>query len=189
MKSANSISATGRRPLRAIPIAIPTIPVSFSGVSITRSGPNFSHSPSVARKTPPFFPTSSPRTTTRGSRSISPAMASRTAWTSVIVAMASSLTAGQPCPLLGEVPGHFGVHILDKRLLRDGRGRLACPHRPGDLVPRLPGHPLGGRVVDKAQALQVPGEAAQRVLLLPRVDLLPRPIARRVVGRRVRAHP
>src|SRR5437588_7473150 len=56
---------------------------SASGVSITRSGPKRACSPSVALKTPPLRPTSSPRTHTRGSRSISSARASRTAWTRV----------------------------------------------------------------------------------------------------------
>src|SRR5436853_33089 len=40
-------------------------------------------SPAVALQTPPLRPTSSPRTHTRGSRSISSARASRTAWTRV----------------------------------------------------------------------------------------------------------
>ena len=73
MKSANWISATGRRPLTAAPIEAPTIIDSVSGVSITRSSPNSAHSPSVARKTPPFLPTSSPSTMTDSSRRISSA--------------------------------------------------------------------------------------------------------------------
>ena len=63
MKSANWISGTGRRPATAAPIETPTIIDSVSGVSSTRSPPNSSYSPSVARKTPPFLPTSSPSTT------------------------------------------------------------------------------------------------------------------------------
>src|SRR3984893_4479273 len=80
MKSANWISGTGFRPYIAIPMAAPMIPASASGVSITRSGPNSSIKPSVARKTPPNLPTSSPSTTTRGSRRISMRSASFTAW-------------------------------------------------------------------------------------------------------------
>jgi hypothetical protein len=42
MKSPNWISGTGRRPYRAMPIAVPMMPASASGVSITRSPPNSS---------------------------------------------------------------------------------------------------------------------------------------------------
>src|SRR5918997_2509215 len=70
-KSANCISATGRRPYTAAPIAAPAIIPSVSGVSRTRLSPYFAQRPSVAPKTPPFLPTSSPRTMTRSSRSIS----------------------------------------------------------------------------------------------------------------------
>ncbi len=89
MKSANWISGTGRSPLTAAPIEAPTISDSVSGVSITRSGPNSANSPSVARKTPPFTPTSSPRTITPASRRISLAsverMASMNVWTAISV--------------------------------------------------------------------------------------------------------
>src|SRR5690242_17833929 len=47
------------------------MPASASGVSTTRSAPNFSTSPLVVRKTPPSLPTSSPSTITRWSASIS----------------------------------------------------------------------------------------------------------------------
>src|SRR3989338_4046586 len=60
----NWISATGFIPLTASPIEAPTIPSSERGVSITLSAPNSFCNPSVARKTPPFNPTSSPSTTT-----------------------------------------------------------------------------------------------------------------------------
>ena len=53
MKSANCISATGRRPMSAAPVAPPTIAVSESGVSSTRHGPNSSWKPSVTLKAPP----------------------------------------------------------------------------------------------------------------------------------------
>src|SRR3989442_8116151 len=86
MKSMNWISGTGRSPYRAIPIAVPMIPPSLRGVSNTRSG-NSSMRPSVHRNTPPFFPTSSPRTTTRSSRRISSRRALFTAWTIVIWGM------------------------------------------------------------------------------------------------------
>ena len=53
MKSANCISATGRRPISAAPVAPPTIAVSESGVSSTRHGPNSSWKPSVTLNAPP----------------------------------------------------------------------------------------------------------------------------------------
>src|SRR5437879_1214059 len=83
MKSMNWISGTGRRPYSAMPIDVPMMPPSASGVSNTRSG-NSSINPSVQRKTPPFRPTSSPRITTRSSRRISSRSALLIAWTIVI---------------------------------------------------------------------------------------------------------
>ena len=78
-KSANCISAIGCRPYTAAPMAAPAIIPSVSGVSSTRRSPYFTHRPSVAPKTPPFLPTSSPMTMTRSSRSISSSMAERMA--------------------------------------------------------------------------------------------------------------
>ena len=49
----NCISQTGRMPMCAAPAAAPTKPVSLIGVSITRSAPNRSSSPSVTLKAPP----------------------------------------------------------------------------------------------------------------------------------------
>ena len=53
MKSANCISATGRRPIIAAPVQAPTIAVSASGASITRHSPNSSWKPLVTLKAPP----------------------------------------------------------------------------------------------------------------------------------------
>src|SRR5215472_5319906 len=79
MKSANWISAIGISPFSAAPMATPTIADSASGVSRTRASPKRAYRPSVAPKTPPLRPTSSPRTRTRSSRSISSVIAARTA--------------------------------------------------------------------------------------------------------------
>ena len=79
MKSENCISAIGRRPSQAAPIAQPTIADSASGVSITRCGPNSSMKPSVTLKAPPKVPMSSPITNTRSSARISSRMASEIA--------------------------------------------------------------------------------------------------------------
>ena len=63
-------------PFNAAPTAIPAIEDSANGVSITLSSPYFSKSPSVARKTPPRTPTSSPRMNTESSLAISSEIAS-----------------------------------------------------------------------------------------------------------------
>lgn len=73
------ISATGRIPVMAAPIAAPTMACSEMGVSHTRPGPNSLNSPAVVLNTPPASPMSSPRHTTAGSRRISRAMPSATA--------------------------------------------------------------------------------------------------------------
>src|SRR5437762_2658824 len=54
----------------AMPIAVPTMPDSASGVSITRASPKSFCRPSVMRKTPPSLPMSSPISTTLGSSSM-----------------------------------------------------------------------------------------------------------------------
>ena len=52
-KSANCISAMGRRPISAAPVAPPTIAVSESGMSSTRWAPNSSWKPCVTLNAPP----------------------------------------------------------------------------------------------------------------------------------------
>ena len=52
-------------------MAVPMIPDSASGVSITRLAPNSSMKPSVTLKAPPKWPMSSPITNTRSSMRIS----------------------------------------------------------------------------------------------------------------------
>ena len=78
-KSENCISAIGRMPSTAAPIAQPMIADSASGVSITRFGPNSSMKPSVTLKAPPKTPMSSPIRNTRSSARISSRMASEIA--------------------------------------------------------------------------------------------------------------
>src|SRR5512140_2628716 len=184
MKSEHSISATGRRPFIAIPIAIPTIPTSFSGVSITRSGPNRWSNPSVARKTPPPRPMSSPRTQTDGSRAISVASASLIALISVTSAIASPLPGEQGVALLGEVPWDFRVDILEHAGQRNGGGALRRLDRGAYAL--LRSRLLRGRVLEQAPPLEERGEPPDRVLPAPPRHLLVRPVDRRVVGGRVR---
>src|SRR5512146_708218 len=177
MKSANWISATGRRPASAMPIAMPTIPASASGVSMTRSAPNRSHSPSVARKTPPFFPMSSPSSTMRGSRSISSRSALWIACTSVIVATGSPLHRHPgPLPLLLEVPRHLGVDVLDQALRRNGGSGLACGDGALHLLAGFVEDRLLFRIVEQPPPLEMDGEPPDRVLFPPRLDLLRGPV-------------
>src|SRR3954451_22964951 len=131
MKSANWISAIGRRPPIAAPIEVPMIWLSVSGVSITRSSPNSAHRPSVARKTPPFLPTSSPRTITFSSRTISSRMPSRIASMKVLSAISGAgrhrprdsfaKAPRRRClrrPVLGEDPLHGGCGLRIRLRLR-----------------------------------------------------------------------
>ncbi len=53
MKSANCISATGRRPMMEAPMAAPTMADSARGVSMTRRSPKRSSMPAVTLNAPP----------------------------------------------------------------------------------------------------------------------------------------
>ena len=74
------------------PRAIPAIDDSARGVSITRDSPNSSRKPSVARKTPPLAPMSSPSMNTLSSRRISSLIASLTASSTVFIDISSLRT-------------------------------------------------------------------------------------------------
>jgi hypothetical protein len=63
-KPENWISATGLRPIEAMPIAMPTIAASASGRVEHAPAPKRCCSPAVARNTPPLAPMSSPSSTT-----------------------------------------------------------------------------------------------------------------------------
>src|SRR5690349_8003144 len=104
----NWISHTGRYPRMARPTAVPTIPDSASGVSMTRSSPKSFCRPSVIRKTPPSLPTSSPMMTTLGSSSIALRRPSFRAFA-----------------IVKEVP------ITEPLLIRDPRGGVQRPVRSG----------------------------------------------------------
>ncbi len=97
----NMSSATGRSPVAAAPTAMPRKPASLIGTSITRSAPKRPISPRVAPMIPPHASsipsaarpappaTSSPITTTVGSRSMAWWSASLIAWTKVSVRLAT----------------------------------------------------------------------------------------------------
>src|ERR1700731_341735 len=165
MKPVNWISDTGRKPCAASPTHMPAMTPSASGVSSTRSAPKRSRSPSVARKTPPSAPTSSPTTRTEGSSAIARASARLTAWTRLISGIAASLPrlVERRLALFGEIPRHCLVGETENRLepLRRGREirlrgsldrqrdfgqqplliRLA-PHAGGDEIVAQPGDRL-----------------------------------------------
>src|SRR3954454_23884677 len=79
MKSSYMISATGRRPCIAAPIAVPASAISEIGVLRTRAGPNSSSIPCVTPIEPPISAISSPMMKTSSSWRIAVERASRTA--------------------------------------------------------------------------------------------------------------
>src|SRR5919109_1246557 len=132
MKPMNWISATGRSPAAAMPTEIPPIASSASGASITRSLPNFSSRPWVARNTPPFAATSSPSTTTLSSSLIARASAMAMAPIRVVSGMVGSPTRGDL--LLGIGRRQDRVEMVEHRFRRHGRRRQIALDRRVDLV-------------------------------------------------------
>src|SRR5271167_2727420 len=110
-----------------MPTHSPLIRSSASGVSITRSAPNRCCRPTVARKTPPLTPTSSPSTTTAGSSSMARASARLTASTSVASGIGASC---QLATLAGIDARQFGVEMVEHGLRRArGRRQIALDGR------------------------------------------------------------
>ncbi len=84
------MSTIGRMPVMAAPTPMPVKPGSEMGVSMTRSVPNSSTRPHSTLNGVPASATSSPMMKTVGSRRISSASASLTAWLKVISRMVGS---------------------------------------------------------------------------------------------------
>src|SRR5207248_8682209 len=134
-----------------------------------RSSPNRCCKPSVALKTPPFRPTSSPRTQTRGSRSISSRSASRIAWTRLRSAI--------------------GIHVAGQGCRSGIGGRLRCLggtlHFAADLLPyatvTLRGEPAA---ID--QGVSHPRDRIARRL---RSELISIPVGTLIVVRGMRLQP
>src|SRR5215217_41299 len=169
MKSANSISATGRSPCSDIPIASPTIIDSASGVSMTRCSPNSSTNPCVILNTPPRAAMSSPSTTMRSSDAIS---SWRVSWIAVTTFFSVTSALGVAAELergrvrVGRVPR---VVDLPVDVLAD----------PGsDALERL--------LVGGAVFREVGGEDPDRILVLGLLDLLARAVRPVVVVRGMR---
>src|ERR1700682_4424143 len=128
----NWISPTGFSPCAAMPTQSPLIRSSASGVSNTRSGPKRCCRPTVARKTPPLTPTSSPNTTTLGSSSIARASAMLTASTSVI----SVINPPFEFAALRSIGlRQLGIEMIEYRLGRSPLRSQVSPDRRADAQP------------------------------------------------------
>src|SRR6266853_216893 len=173
-------------PASASPSEAPTMLASASGVSTTRSEPNFSMSPLVVRNTPPSLPTSRPSTITRGSACISSA--------SALLMASTTLSCGMPLAAreLGALPGHAWRRVLvhvGEDVIRHGRLRLRGELQ-GAVV--LFAQLLGPRLfllhIPQPDRGQVLLHALDRVASLRLLVVLRVLVARGVVGRVVKAH-
>src|SRR5690606_7873277 len=192
MKPMNWISATGRMPCAAMPIDTPAIMPSASGVSITRSAPKRACSPAVARKTPPFTPTSSPRMTTLGSCSSSQASAMVTASISVTSGMTVAFPVGvadRVLPLLLQCERQLGIHVVEHVLDRRFRDVEVALHGLVDLRRGLFQQAVLLLVVPGAEGGQVLAQPDHRLEPARRLDLLFLAVPARVIGRGVVAEP
>src|SRR5215467_3970423 len=178
----NWISPTGLRPCAAMPTHSPLINSSESGVSITRSEPKRCCSPTVARKTPPFTPTSSPSTTTLESSSMARASARLTASTNVTSGIRAS---GELRPLAGIGAREFGVEMVEHRLRRTQRGRQIAFDRRLDLLLAFGRELLLLRLAPRVLTDEIGAQARDRLFLPARLNLLGRAVTRRIIGGRV----
>src|SRR5713226_3495388 len=178
MKPMNWISPTGLSPCAAMPTQTPLIKSSDSGMSITRSGPKRCCSPTVARNTPPFTPTSSPSTITFGSSCIARASARLTASTSVDSVM------GAPFQLvaLGSVDlGTFGIEVIEHRLCCSRPYRRVPFHCGVDALLTLAHELFLLRLAPYPLADEIRAQPHNRLLLPMPLDLFGRAIAPRVI--------
>src|SRR5690348_11750007 len=184
MKPSNCASATGFMPCAARPTVTPAMVVSSSGVSSTRSSPNFSCRPTVARNTPPLTPTSSPSTTTESSCCISYASAWVTASIRVMAAMSvrSFFQRERKVALLLQVRRDLGEGVIEHR------GHRLCLALEVGI--HFVVHPVAALFLQCLFLLLVPGllrlqpgaQALDRVLLPRVLDLFLATVAARVVG-------
>src|SRR5919205_2780609 len=155
------ISQTGRQPAMQRPTAEPRIPASASGVSTQRSGPKRSRSPAVARKTPPARPTSSPMTSTDGSRSSS-------TWKASLIASTMLNSAKNP-PQLLEVGAERGrrvdVRVREEQPRVGRRLGLGLRDPAAHELLRLGAHFLGVARLQHAEPLEIRLVAADPLAL------------------------
>src|SRR6266571_7808278 len=167
------------------PTAVPRMPASASGVSKQRSGPKRSRSPTVARKTPPARPTSSPITITEWSRASSTCSASLTAST----IDSSANDALQLLEIRAERRGRIDVRVREEQFRIRRRRRLSRGNPRAHRVGRLPTHRLRELVVEDARAPQIALVASEALALLLLLDPLEVDVRALVVRGRVRHRP
>src|SRR5262249_53568327 len=155
-----------------------------SGVSITRSAPKRCCSPTVARKTPPLTPTSSPSTTTLASSSMARANARLIASTSVSSGISTELRS-----LARVTSRQLGVEMIEHRLRRARRGRQIAFDRRLDLLLALGRELFLLRFAPRFLADEIGAQPRDRLLLPARLNLLGGPVARRVICGRMVAQP
>ena len=110
-----------------MPIAVPMMPHSDSGVSKQRFSPNSSNRPAVAPNTPPFLPTSSPNTITRSSLRISVRIASVIA-SSIVITFVPVLPS--PAFVCVAVMGMSGGDALRDAEAHSGKAPTSAPTPP-----------------------------------------------------------
>ena len=188
-----------------MPIAMPTIAPSASGVSITRCSPNLARRPSVTRKTPPSTPMSSPSTRTSSSRSISCISARLMAWT--IVSFRGSVIPCSPRLIRAPPPRRPRAHARARRAapgaLRSAPRRCARRRRGGLACIRASARSTAVRISASTSTSSAASPAAsstpfvsryrrkprQRLPRLPLLHLGVVAILRRIVGRGVERQP
>src|SRR6516162_10227138 len=169
-----------------MPTQSPLMRSSASGVSSTRSGPKRFCRPTVARKTPPFMPTSSPSTTTLGSSSIARDNARLTASTKVIsgILLSREFTA-----LRGIGLRQIGIEVVEHGFAPARCGGQIVLDRHFDALIALGGKLLLVRFAPHFLANKIAPQARNRLLLPIGLDFVSRTITRRIIGGRVIAEP
>src|SRR6266566_5650359 len=171
----NWISPTGFSPCAAMPTQSPLIRSSDSGVSNTRSGPKRCWSPTVARKTPPLTPTSSPSTTTSGSSSIARASAMLTASTSV----ASGIGVSRQFAARARVDRRqLGIEVIEHALRRARRRCQITLDRGVDLLLAFARERLFAPLVPLLPSDQIRAQPRDRLLLPVLLHVFGRTVAR-----------
>src|SRR6516164_2496128 len=165
-----------------MPTHSPLINSSASGVSITRSAPNRCCNPTVARKTPPLTPTSSPSTTTLTSSSMARASARLTASTNVTSGIGAS---AELRPLAGIGSREFGVEMVEHRRRGAWSRRQIVLDRRLDLLLAFGRELFLLRLAPRLLTDEIGAQARDRLLLPARLNLLGRTVTRRVIGGRV----
>src|SRR5262249_40285712 len=182
----NWISPTGLRPCAAMPTHSPLINSSESGVSITRSEPKRCCRPAVARKTPPFTPTSSPSTTTFGFSSMARASARVIASTSVT----SGIGAGLKLVALSQVHlWKLGIEVIEHCCRSPRPGGEIVLDRRIDALLALRGERFLVGLAPCFLAHEIGPQARDRLFLPMRLHVRRRTIAAGVIGRGVVAQP